>query len=643
MCGEKKIKIVYEGDTQTIIKGDKCSLVITVQNADERSVLIEKDSNAVPSPYRALNAFTEHDYEMFFGRDRLVKKLHEKLIKLHQGNHSGQLRILPVLAPSGMGKTSLIRAGLLPELAAHPLPDCQRLNVLLFTPTPHPIRNLAKLLAQACRHSYKETDIYALQQALFADNCALRNTIEQSCLSSTPPPYLLVIDQLEELFSVCNSAEERHCFINNILWAATSVHIPISIILVLRSDFLHHIQQHHVLYQAISKNAFIVPILNSQELRQTIVEPAKRMGYLYDDKVVDTLLTQTRQCQTALPLLQFTLSRLWRGMNQGIDPLSALQTLGGVNHALNTTAEQLYILLSQTKKEIARDIFLKMVHALDTGQYVRQRFVLHHEDDSELLTVLQYFAQVDARFVQLTHKKDKIIATISHDIVLHSWQSMQQWLVQQREIKLFFSYLSKASADWDKSERKRCFLWSIAEVRLIRRFSQQFQRQSTAIEKSFIEASERYFYIKRFFATTGISLLALGCLYLGLSVWDSKTRIHSAYAAQRTAQQQQQQAEAAVTIKEAELEQTRITLKLIEAELYKARLAEQQAREQSANLQQIIDQAKLTGNKRLKSKKLRQITYPPSHVRKKKRSNKNKKPQRTRKNNNIIKNTNELF
>jgi len=641
MCGEKAIKIVYEGDTQTVIKGENCSLVITTQNADERSVLIEKESNSIPSPYRDLNAFTEHDYDIFFGRERLVQKLHEKLIQLHQRDHSGQLRILPVLAPSGMGKTSLIRAGLLPELAAQPLPNCSRLNVLLLTPTPHPIRNLAQLLARTCRNSRKEPDIHALQQALFTDNCALRNTIEQSSLSSTPPPYLLVIDQLEELFSVCNSTEERHCFINNILWAATSVHIPISIILVLRSDFLHHIQQHHVLYQAVSKNAFIVPILSSQELRQIIVEPAKRIGYLYDDKVVDTLLTQTRQCQTALPLLQFTLSRLWRGMNQGIDPLSALQALGGVSHALNTTAEQLYILLSQSKKEIARDIFLKMVHSLDTGQYVRQRFVLHNEEDAELLAVLQYFSQADARFVQLTHKKDKVIATISHDIVLHSWQSMQQWLVQQREIKLFFSYLSKASVDWDKAERKRYFLWSIAEVRLIKRFSQQFQRQSTAIEKSFIEASERYFYIKRFMVTTGISLLVLSCFYLSLSMWDSQTRIHTAYAAQRSAQQQQQQAENVAATKVAELEQTRVTLKLIEEELYKARLAEQQAREKASNLQQTLDQAKLTGKKGLKSKKLRQITYPPSHVRKKKRPS--KKQATPRKNSNVIKNTNELF
>ena len=178
-------------------------------------------------------------------------------------------------------------------------------------------------------------------------------------------------------------------------------------------------------------------------------------------------------------------------------------------------------------------------------------------------------------------------------------------------------------------------------MRLIKRFSQQFQRQSTAIEKSFIEASERYFYIKRFMVTTGVSLLVLSCFYLSLSMWDSQTRIHTAYAAQRSAQQQQQQAENVAATKVAELEQTRVTLKLIEEELYKARLAEQQAREKASNLQQTLDQAKLTGKKGLKSKKLRQITYPPSHVRKKKRPS--KKQATPRKNSNVIKNTNELF
>ena len=235
------ITISGDADGNVLITGDHN--VVVVQAARTREAEEPEPTPIGLNPYVGLSAFEEKDADRFFGRERLTAELWEKFHALHEPGEPPRLRLLPIYGPSGCGKSSLARAGLIPELARHPLPALKQPRVAVVTPGAHPLESLAYILARVATRD--STPVAKTRE--FAGELRQQNDLEQydglrriadALLDIETSPLVILIDQFEEVYSLCNDAAERDVFIANLMHGAADRAARVSVILTLRSDFL---------------------------------------------------------------------------------------------------------------------------------------------------------------------------------------------------------------------------------------------------------------------------------------------------------------------------------------------------------------------------------------------------------------------
>lgn len=250
MPDDRHIQIAGDAAGNTVITGDRNVVIIYIAQVIEP----ERPSVATavgPNPYQGLSAFTEREADRFFGRERLTEQLWDVFRALHDSppGESAPLRLLPILGPSGSGKSSLIRAGLIPELARRPLPGLRMPRVAVVTPGAHPLEALAGVLARLATND--PTPVAKTRE--FAGELQQRNVhgaydglrrVAVALPEIGTSPLIVLIDQFEELYSLCDDADERDIFVGNLLHAAADLAAQVSILLTLRSDFLGHTQHH---------------------------------------------------------------------------------------------------------------------------------------------------------------------------------------------------------------------------------------------------------------------------------------------------------------------------------------------------------------------------------------------------------------
>ncbi len=401
------------------------------------------------NPYLGLSAFQAEDVERFFGREQLTARLLEKCRDLD----TAQLpRLLPILGPSGSGKSSVARAGLIPALQR----SLKNIHVEIFTPTDAPLKELARIVAsiQSIDSIEKIDEIEPL----------LRTQKETLLNQVLTTPLVLLIDQFEEVYTLCENAADGTAFIDNLITAVQSKP-GLLVILTLRSDFLGATQRHGLLNQIIANQPVIVPMMSEAELREAIAKPAEQAGHALDLATVALLVEQAAGREGALPLLQFALSAVWAGLRQGVEPSETLRQMGGVGGALAGKAENIYQGLSAAEKRVARRAFLKLIQlgegTKDTRRRVKMReLVAHGEDEKTVHTILSQFAQPDARLVTLSQdKQDHRTAEVTHEALLENWQTLKDWLADSREYLRFEHRLNDASNNWENQRRADGLLW----------------------------------------------------------------------------------------------------------------------------------------------------------------------------------------
>ncbi|HEY9889074.1 MAG TPA: AAA family ATPase, partial [Candidatus Obscuribacterales bacterium] len=226
-----------------------------------------------PNPYQGLLAFSETDVERYFGRSEEIETLWSRFRALHEGE--GKTRLLPIYGPSGSGKSSLARAGLLAALKTRPLPGRDRAHLVSLMPGTQPLQALAIALARLADND--PTPVKKTRE--FAEELSVPNpsgTFDglQRVASALPDiataPLILLVDQFEEVYSLCDSPPERDQFIANLLFAASDRGGYVSVIITCRSDFLGHTQQHPTLNKLFSAQGFLVPIMQPEALAAAI-------------------------------------------------------------------------------------------------------------------------------------------------------------------------------------------------------------------------------------------------------------------------------------------------------------------------------------------------------------------------------------
>ncbi|MDX1379402.1 MAG: helix-turn-helix domain-containing protein, partial [Anaerolineales bacterium] len=346
-------------------------------------------------PYKGLNYFDEADADLFVGREELTAKLTERVLSMTSTGLSNQTRFLAIIGASGSGKSSLVRAGLIPALRWNEISADWHFHVL--TPTAHPLESLATSL------TLEETSVSStatLIDDLAQDERTLNLFAKRKFQSEGNSRLLLVVDQFEETFALCRSKEERASFIRNLLKAASEADGSVVVIITLRADFYAHCANYIQLREALSESQEYIGAMSDDELRRSIEEPAQRGNWKLEEGLVDLLLHDVGHEPGALPLLSHALMETWQRRRGRTMTLGGYASSGGVHGAIAETAETVFTdQFTPEQQSIARRIFLRLTElgddtsAVDTRRRANlEELILKPEEENTTREVLKALA-----------------------------------------------------------------------------------------------------------------------------------------------------------------------------------------------------------------------------------------------------------
>lgn len=471
--------------------------------------LLPQESHKTECPYRGLAAFQREDAGLFFGRDALIKRLGESY-RAAFGERRGP-RLLTILGPSGAGKSSLVRAGLLPALQRQPIPGPLPLRAVVLKPGEQPLDALTRALVQQAAGTPAPAPVPDIQ-AHRRLRQALRSPDERGHFDGlrlyadalpqiSAQPLLILIDQFEELYTLCQDAAERDAFVSLLLDAASAPAPHVMLVLTLRSDYLGELQRYHPkLSQAIAERTVLLPAMNEDELRSAISEPAARAGRPLDEGTVELLLSQAQGGATTLPLLEFALTCIWEGLVRGKAAAITLKEIGGVGGALAARAQQMFDGLDDSEQRIARRVFLRLGQLNESSRGIRKRQPIselcgREESPAQVLAVLRRFACDQVRLISLGAEPHSgaAVAELTHESLLEHWALCRSWLAERREELRFHQRLTEAAQWWAQASRPDGRLWRPPDLELLRDFHARRGDDMTQGELDFCQASERHY------------------------------------------------------------------------------------------------------------------------------------------------------
>lgn len=443
-------------------------------------------------PYRGLRTYDEEHAEFFFGRHADVQRLVEKL----KGT-----RFLAVLGPSGSGKSSLVRAGLLPALRKGALPASHDWRVCLFTPGPRPLESLALHLARLHGQEDLLGAVRMLVEHLGADHRALHLATRLALVNSpvapaTPlqPTVLYVVDQAEELFTLCRDEQQRQQFIANLLHATAIPDSHCVVILTMRADFYHRCAAHPELAARIATYQFLVSPMDREALHQAIAEPAHCVGLEFEQGLVETILRDVAHRPGALPLLAHALVELWERRRGRMLTLEAYRECSGVEGAIAQRAEAVYSAFTPEQQAIARRALLRLTQPGEGTEDTRRRATMSelvtHPDEAEAVEgVVQ--ALTDARLLTTTWEEStrERWVDVSHEALIHGWPRLREWLEEDRAGLRIHRRLTDAAQEWVRLNRDDGVLYRGARLAQAVEWWERSTPALNELEREFLTAS----------------------------------------------------------------------------------------------------------------------------------------------------------
>ncbi|MEU8706635.1 XRE family transcriptional regulator [Streptomyces sp. NPDC048565] len=412
----------------------------------------DEGSVSARPPYAGLSVFRTEDADRFFGRERLVDEVTRRL---------GEHRLVAVVGASGAGKSSLLRAGLIPRRqASHPGSP-----FVFLTPGAYPWEECATRFA-----GLTGSTPGALVRDLADDPRALHRVVRQA-LAGLPDDaeLLLVVDQFEEVFTVCRDAEERAGFIDALMTATSAGNSRCRVVVGVRADFYAHCANHAELGRAMSEAQVLVGPMTTDELRRAITEPAAQAGCRVEGALVADLVSSAKGQTAVLPLLSHVLLETWRRRRGNTLTLTGFHATGGIDGGLAHTAEGLYSTLSPAQQRAARDLLLRLT-ALGEGTEDTRRRIRRTEldlDEADTALVLEQF--VRARL--LTLDRDSI--EITHEALIRCWPRLHSWLLEDRESLRIHRALTEATQVWEAVEQDPGALYRGVRLARTRQWAQR--------------------------------------------------------------------------------------------------------------------------------------------------------------------------
>lgn len=448
------------------------------------------------NPYRGLQAFEAEHRSLFFGRDVEIRAILDRL-----RNDSFVL----VAGTSGVGKSSLCRAGVLPTVGERGLWDERRWTTVSLTPGKRPITALASAAA-----SYLELDEEPLGAWIRRDWKGVYRELRKR--HKEKGPLIVFIDQLEELVTL--SETEDALVMSEVLESFSTQAPGLRLLATVRGDFLVRVASLPGLAEELTRALYLLKPLNADNVRQAIVGPARAKGVVFESQeLVDSLVKSTTDAEGALPLLQFALAELWeaRDATRGVISGSALDASGGVVGALARHADGVIGSLLPEQRSAARRLLMLLVTLEGTrARQTEKELGAENEDDRRALGAL-----VRGRLLTATDSPEGPAYEVAHEALIKSWPTLRHWLEEDADRRVLRDRLNTAIEEWERFGRKREGLWSsqqLAEASILEA-SQLLPR-----EKSFLQSSREALRTRRriIVATLVAIVLALAGTFLGV-------------------------------------------------------------------------------------------------------------------------------
>ena len=433
----------------------------------------------VANPYKGLRAFEEGDAVDFFGREELV----EELIKRVK-----QTRFLAVVGPSGSGKSSVVRAGLIPALRRGAIAGSEGWHIADMFPGAHPLDGLESALLRAAPDPPS-----SLMEQLERDEHGLHRAVLR-LLPSDQSELVLVIDQFEEVFTLVEDEDVRTHFLGSLEAAANDPRSRLRVVVTLRADFYDRPLLYRGFAELFKSRVEAVVPLSAEELERAISGPAKRVDVSLEPGLVAAMLADVAEEPGALPLMEYALTELFERRDGRTLFLEAYRQIGGVSGALGRRAEELYAELDDDGKEAARQLFLRLV-ALGEGTEDTRRRVPRAEvasldvDQQAMATVLDAFgASRQLSFDRDARTGDPTIE-LAHEAMLTAWPRLHRWIDAAREDLRTERRLAASARDWIDADRDPSFLLQGSRLEQAETWETNSGLAVTPEERDYVDAS----------------------------------------------------------------------------------------------------------------------------------------------------------
>jgi WD40 repeat protein/transcriptional regulator with XRE-family HTH domain len=464
-------------------------------------------------PYRGLAAFTPQDAGWFFGRERVTAALVERVFERVD---TGPLMLV---APSGAGKSSLLNAGLVPALArsgGFPMPGADRWPVVRLTPTARP---LDEMLERTAKVLGGDLDLTAAEVADRPERLltAMRDRAGQGPPGQGPPGHgppgqrpplpvrpVLLVDQFEELFTLCTDDAERRAFVRVLtaLAGPWSDHDSAVVVLGVRADFTGRCLELPELTAVFTDGLFVLPPMSVTELRESITRPAELAGVTLEPGLVPLLLTDAGlrpgtgggTPSVALPLVSHALLATWQQREDATLTVAGYERTGGIRGAVARTAEDTFARLYPAEQKAVRRVLSRLVHVADDGtgtgatrrRTSRAALVDSPRSSEGVAAALDVF--VRARLITVDHDT----VEITHEALLHAWPRLRDWIHADRAGLLTHQQLAHAAAEWDREARDPSVLYRGNRLETVRIWADEYDGRSRLdpLESAFLDAGQ---------------------------------------------------------------------------------------------------------------------------------------------------------
>jgi energy-coupling factor transporter ATP-binding protein EcfA2 len=472
---------------------------------------MEEIEIATELPFVGLRSFRQDESHLFFGREKQIVELMEKL------HHS---RFIGVIGNSGCGKSSIIKAGLIPKLKAGFLSEERDIWITAtFTPAHHPILNLIKAINNAL-----SSDISIDEKKVIELGVSYVIDFLHNYLCGNRINLLILVDQFEELFTIEKTDEaqsnEDILFVNLILTISRSRECPIYVITTMRSEYIGKCNKFYGLPEMLNSGQYLIPRLNRQQIRQVIELPIKLLGYKISARLLDLLLNESDEKFDQLPVLQHCLLLTFLEWTKSADgdviDIQHYYKIGKFKNALSLHADHLFFELNTAEQNVCVLLFKSLSAINYENEFIRRPQTIQQLKDvsaisvdfknDELVAVLKTFSAEPATFLTISSKSysDHDIVDISHESLLKNWHRLSEWIKQEATAARKLNWLANNVKEKRELLRgidlKDALTW-LREEHPSEAWAKRYHLKLPEI-REYIEASDKkekaYLFLKRF-------------------------------------------------------------------------------------------------------------------------------------------------